>query len=144
MRIVILLLLAILATPAAASAQSLEGVWSLTEYESENLNPAEPHGLMIFADGHYSRVYVRSAEPREPLGDSPTPEQLVQSIGPFISNSGTYTLSGSTLTLQIDVAKVVGVIGSSATAEVEFDGNSIWLTGTLEGINGRQRWERVN
>ena len=140
----VMLIAMMLLLPALASAQSIEGVWRLAEYESDNVSPAEPHGLMIFADGHYSRVFVRSADPREPVGDSPTPEQQVASWAPFIANSGTYTIEGATLTLQPTVAKVVGAIGNPMTAQVRFEGDSVRLSGVLEGADSQQRWERVD
>ena len=133
-----------LVTPGVASAQSIEGVWRLAEYEGENVRPADPVGLMIVADGHYSRVFVRSEQPRQPVRDSPTPEQQFESWQPFVANSGTYTFDGSTLTFRVEVAKVVTAIGTSATAQVQFQGDSVWLTGTLEGDEARQRWVRVN
>ena len=70
MRTVILALTFVLTLGVGvASAQSIEGVWRLAEYEGENVRPADPVGLMIVADGHYSRVFVRSEQPRQPVGN---------------------------------------------------------------------------
>ncbi len=140
----LILTLTLLVTPVVASAQSIEGVWQLAEYEGQDFAPTEPVGLMILADGHYSRAFVRSENPRQPVGDSPTPEQQMASWQAFIANSGRYTLDGSTLTLSIDVAKVAGVMGTTATAQVQFDGDAVVLSGLLEGDQSRQRWVRVN
>ena len=142
----LILVAVLLALPTLAAAQSIEGAWRLTEYESENYDSAAAHGLMIFADGHYSRVFVRANEQRHPLGQNPTPEQQFASWNPFVANSGRYSLSGSTLTLNIDVAKVVGAANGSVTMQVEFDGDALWLTGDgIEGAtNTRQRWVRAN
>ncbi len=135
---------ALLAAPIVTLAQSVEGVWTLAEHASETSSPSEPLGLMILSDGYYSRVFVRTNEPRQLLGDAPTPEQQIESWTPFIANSGRYSLMGSTLTFQITVAKVVAAMGTEATAQVEFEGDSLWLTGMLEGEETRQRWIRAN
>ena len=115
MRTVILALTLVLTLGVGvASAQSIEGVWKLAEYEGENVRPADPVGLMIVADGNYSRVFVRSEQPRQPVGNSPTPEQQFESWQPFVANSGTYTFDGSTLTFRVEVAEWEGyVVGAS-------------------------------
>ena len=88
---------------------------------------------------------VWGREQRQPVGPDATAEEQFASWNPFIANSGTYTLEGSTLTLHIGVAKVAGVMGTSTTVEVEFDGDALLLTGDIEGATGsRQRWVRVN
>ena len=145
-RVMLVLVAVLLALPTLAVAQSIEGAWRLEEFESANLpSPAETPGLMILADGRYSRVFVRGREPRQPIGPDATPAEQLASWNPFIANSGTYTLEGSTLTLDIVVAKVAGVMGTSTTVEVEFDGDALLLTGDIEGAtSSRQRWVRVN
>ena len=56
-RAMLILIAVLLALPTLAAAQSIEGAWRLEEFESANLpTPAETPGLMIFADGYYSRV----------------------------------------------------------------------------------------
>ena len=59
-RVMLILVTVLLALPTLAAAQSIEGAWRLEEFESANLpSPAETPSLMILADGHYSRVFVR-------------------------------------------------------------------------------------
>ena len=145
-RVILILTVMLLAGPMAAAAQSIEGVWRLAEFESANLPaPTEVTGLMIFADGHYSRAFVRASEPRRPTDQSATPEEILAAWGPFIANSGTYTVDGSTLTFQVVVAKVPAAMRTSTTVEVRFEGDSLWLSGeSVEGATDtRQRWIRV-
>ena len=59
-RVMLILVTVLLALPTLAAAQSIEGTWRLEEFESANLpSPTETPSLMILADGHYSRVFVR-------------------------------------------------------------------------------------
>ena len=134
----------VLLAPVVTSAQSIEGVWRLAEHEGDAGTSAQPVGLMILSDGYYSRAFVRSENPRPAIPDSATSEQQFESWQPFVSNSGTYSLDGSTLTLRLEVAKVVGAMNTSSTAEVRFEDDSVWITGNLEGEDSRQRWVRVN
>ena len=87
-RVMLVLVAVLLALPTLAVAQSIEGAWRLEEFESANLpSPAETPGLMILADGRYSRVFVRGREPRQPIGPDATPAEQLASWNPFIDET---------------------------------------------------------
>ncbi len=132
--------------PGVEIGQSIEGAWQLAEYSSSN-GPTytEPASLMIFADGYYSRVYVRANDTRQAVTETSTNAERVATWDPFVSNSGTYTFNGSTLTRRIMVAKQPSVIGTTTTLEARIDGNTLVLTGNSEGDTATtQRWVRAS
>ncbi len=132
-------------SPCTALAQSVEGAWRLAEYSSpDGPTYTEPASLMIFADGYYSRVYVRANDTRQPVTETSTNAERVATWDPFVSNSGTYTFNGSALTRRIVVAKQPSVIGTPTTLEARIDGNTLVLTGNSEGDTATtQRWVRA-
>ncbi len=132
--------------PCTASAQSIEGAWRLAEYSSpDGPTYTEPASLMIFADGYYSRMFVRTNDTRQPLTQASTDADRVAAWTPFVSNSGTYTLDGSTLTLLADVAKMPSTNRTPTTFQVQIEGNTLVLTGSAEGVaDTTQRWVRAS
>jgi hypothetical protein len=142
MRRFLWLTLAMTVLPALASAQTIEGAWRLAEYSSdggETVRNAE--SLMIIAGGHYSRLFVRTNETRE----TPTTDtERVAVWEPFVANSGTYTVSGSTFTFTPVVAKMPSASRSPVTLQFTVNGNELVLTGNAEGATDTmQRWVRV-
>lgn len=133
-------------SPCTASAQSIEGAWRLAEYSSpDGPTYTDPPSLMIFADGYYSRVFVRTNDTRQPLNEASTDADRVAAWNPFVSNSGTYTISGSTLTLLATVAKMPSTNRTPNTWEFRIEGNTLRLTGSGEGVaDTRQRWVRAS
>ena len=133
-------------SPCMASAQSIEGAWRLAEYSSPaGPTYTEPASLMIFADGYYSRVFVRTNDTRQPLTEASTDADRVAAWTPFVSNSGTYTLNGSTLTMLAAVAKMPSTNRTPTTLEFRIEGNTLWLEGSAEGVaNTTQRWVRAS
>jgi hypothetical protein len=131
----------------AVSAQAktkLEGAWRVTEVTrtgpnaGTNSNP-QP-GLYVFAGKHYSIVTVNSDKPRPDLpadASKATAAELNAVWGPFTANSGTYEISGDTLTTHAMVAKNPGVMrsGSSATYSIKVQGNTMTITQT-KNTNG--------
>lgn len=88
--------------PLSAKAQQLAGAWKLERYSFEGeaikgeVNPAQA-SLFLFTDSHYSISYVLGDAPRSALPDSPTNEQVAAAYRSFVSNSGRYELTDSTL-----------------------------------------------
>ncbi len=108
--------------PLTAQAQSsaLQGAWTITEVSvstpDTSWTEANPQpGLYIFLEPHYSTLIVRGSEPRELLSDDPTDAERLAAFGrPFIANSGTYEVSGTTLTVRPLVAKVPNAISDNS------------------------------
>jgi hypothetical protein len=98
---VVITLMAVSTVPA--SAQSIEGAWRLAEYSSaDGPTYSDTESLMIFANGYYSRLFVRAVERRAPLSAESTDADRIAAWSPFVANSGTYSVDGSTLTLADD------------------------------------------
>ena len=126
----------------AAQANPLQGVWSLTASDpgdgSPVIDPSQP-GLYIFVEGYYSAVYAPDAAPRvaAEITFQPTPEEMVAQHESIIVNTGTYEISGSTVTFRPIIAKSPGFVGGQATSEFRIDGDALTLTGrTVVGADG--------
>lgn len=120
--------------PSSDEANQLHGVWSMTAVDpgdgSEVIDPSQP-GLYIFADNYYSAVYAPGGELRVPsqVAFQPTPEEMVVQYESIIVNTGTYEISGSTVTFRPIIAKSPGFVGGQATSEFRIEGDMLTLTG---------------
>jgi len=131
-----------LAIPLPAPAQqrtTVEGVWKVVERVTTGANAftntsIQPN-LYIFTRGYYSvqRVNGNDARPSlEAFKDAANPTDA-EKLGRFThwnvftSNGGTYSLQGTTLTINPIVAKNRSVEGVPQTMEVRVDGNTAWL-----------------
>jgi hypothetical protein len=135
-----LLIPALLAVvPAWAAAPSparhpVEGAWKVVEVavtgdRAENTPNAQP-GLFIFGQKHYSMMWVRGAKARAPYaGEVPTTEEKIAAFESFTANTGTYEVSGSTLTIHPMVARSPNFMGgASSRYHFRVEGDSLWLT----------------
>jgi len=128
----------------AAPGNPLRGVWSMTAVApgdgSAVIDPSQP-GLYIFAEGYYSAVYAPGAEPRVPSANpfEPSADEMVAQHESIIVNTGTYEVSGSTITFRPVIAKSPGFVGGHATSGFAIDGDSLTLTGlTVVGADGTE------
>ncbi len=116
------------------SANPLLGVWSMTAITADDGTMIEPSqsGLFIFTEDHYSAVYSLGADPR-PLSATafaPTSDEMVAQYQTIIVNTGTYDVSGSTITYRPMVAKSAGFVGGHSTMDYAIDGNTLTLNTT--------------
>jgi len=133
------------------SKPSIQGVWRVAERTTTgpdgatNKNP-QP-GQWIFTAKHYSTVTDNSAKPR-PLVEvlAPTAKltdaQMIERYrdwAPITAQSGTYEISGTTLSLRPIAAKGSAVVTSKAGLSYQFklDGNTLVLT-SLTGPTGNK------
>ncbi len=98
-------------------ANPLVGVWEVSEVSVTSPDTSytitNPPSLYFFTERHYSVMRVRGGEPRELFaGDAPvigslapTDDERLAAWSTFSAHSGTYEISGSTLTIQPIVAK---------------------------------------
>ncbi len=116
---------------------SLEGAWRIVEVTvtgpnpSTNTNP-QP-SLYIFTPNHYSIQLVRGTErrPQYERGQA-TDAEKIATFDPFTANSGTYQVSGTTITRRPIVAKNDWVMsGFSVESEFRIEGETLWLTTTF-------------
>lgn len=121
------------AEPEVSARGPLEGVWSITEAvvtspdgTSTDMEP-QP-GLYFFADRHYSTTLVET-DSHLPYPDDPTDEERLAAYDNFIANSGTYEVTGSTITIRITVSKNPNAMaGRPITYEYELEDDSLALT----------------
>ena len=121
----------------ARPAGTLQGVWRVTERTTTGPNGAVDRnpqpGLYIFTAKHYSLMFVSAANRPDIQGaaiDTATADQLRQMWAPFTANSGTYEVSGSTLTMRPLVAKNPNAMasGNFNTNSFKIEGNTLTLT----------------
>jgi len=103
--------LAVGVRPGAVEAQApsdLVGGWTIRGWEWAGAPadaPVPGKGLFLFTEsGQYSIMFV-IGEDRAALGDDPTDAQIAAAYGPFVANSGRYSVSGNTITYEAFVAK---------------------------------------
>lgn len=123
----------------AQTTPSLQGAWRVAEVvrtgagATTTTNP-QP-GLILFTKQHYSIVTVSGTEPRKDFGIAGDPAKLTdaekmaryEAWRPFTANSGTYRVTGSTLTTRPGVAKSPAVMGREVTREFRIDGDTLTL-----------------
>jgi lipocalin-like protein len=124
----------------AQTAPSLQGVWRVAEIAvtgaNASSNTSPQPGLFMFTRQHYSIVTVNGTAPRKDPGTPKDPAKLTDAEkmaryavwDPFTANSGTYKVSGSTITTQPVVAKNPSVMmGQGQTREFKIEGNTLTL-----------------
>jgi hypothetical protein len=144
-RYVLLLAIAVLTVTANGQfkATALTGTWSVTEIKTtgpnaQTISHPQP-GLLIFTGNHYSLMIIESAQPRaelqNPQTKKPTADELLAVWGPFTAASGTYEISGNTLTTRPSVAKNTQVMapGNVQLNTFKIEKNTLTLTRTRNG-----------
>lgn len=117
----------------ATPSNELVGVWSLVAVDpgdgSPLIDPSQP-GLYIFADEHYSAVFAPGPDPRMKAAVSfqPTDEEMIEEYETIIVNTGTYDISGSTVTLRPIIAKSPGFVGGHQSSTFRIDGDTLVLS----------------
>ena len=128
------------AKPSATA--SIQGVWKITELvrtgaNAANVSAPQP-SLYIFPTRHYSIMSVNGTQTRSMVADLKNPDKPTDAEklaryemwNPVTANSGTYEITGTTLTRRPLVAKSVAVMTTAPPAVGEFtiQGNTLVLT----------------
>jgi len=133
-------LLALFAVAVTVSGQSsatggnaLVGAWRVTEIADANGPPiTNPQpGMYIFTRQHYSFVRVNGTRPLPdyPSNDKATDADKVAVFNALYLNTGTYTVTGSTLATRAAVAKsAFAMAGAGNQYEFTVTGNALVLT----------------
>ena len=88
-------------------------------------------GLWLFSETHYSVVITRKGRQRIE-GREPTSDEIVEAYRDVNALSGTYTVSGSTVTLKRAANLRADVIGLDVVAEFTIEGDRL----TLRSVSG--------
>ena len=120
---------------SAPARADVRGVWKITELASRapgaewEVGPAPRLSQYIFTEQHYSYMYVPGAGPRKLFAggpNKPTDAEKVEAYNSLVAATGTYTLSGRTLTLNALVHKNPNeMVGKPLTYTIEFDGDTL-------------------
>ena len=131
---------------------SIQGVWRQVEITSTNpVTPAggfskgthtnmQP-GLLVFTGKHYTIIRDTGTKPRPTtafkVADKPTAEEMLAAWGPLQAGSGTYELSGTTLTTRNIVSKTPSLQGKGLTRyTIKLDSQNLWAT-VVENMDGK-------
>jgi hypothetical protein len=127
----------------STSKKPLEGAWKVAEIVitgdgAINVPNAQP-GLFIFAQKHYSMFYVSGSQPRTLFkGENATNEEKIAAYDSFVANTGTYEISGSTITIHPMVARNPNFMaGGFDKYQFRIEGNTLWLTEKSTDLNTR-------
>jgi hypothetical protein len=94
----------------------LVGAW---EIESDTLE-----GLTFFTEKHYSIVFALKGRQRAESSE-PTPEEAMEAYRSVNATTGTYTVSGSTLTHQRTANLRAQFIGKELVSEFSIEGDKM-------------------
>ena len=91
----------------AEEAQGIHGGWVVSEWSAPEgaLMPAE-RGLFLFTEsGHYSMMWVPTADRPALPEEEPSDEELAAAYMTFVANSGRYSVSGNLITYEAYMAR---------------------------------------
>lgn len=154
-RLSIVIVAAFIAAGAVAreNRPTIEGVWKVTELASREpgakweVRPMPRLSQYIFTNKHYSYMYVPGADPR-PLfaGDpnKPTDAEKAAAYNTLVAATGTYALSGRTLTMKAIVHKNPNeMVGKPLTYVIELDGDTLRMVTVDPPFLPGREWRTV-
>lgn len=139
--------------PATAFSQGavspIDGVWRVTELATSGAKPSTNSSpqpsLIIFARGHYSWISLGGTTPRKQAAPAAVQGQLTdaekiaryEEWAPLTANSGTFEVSGTTITRRLLVAKNVNAMSATTPTVQQFtfkvEGQTLVLSGPAAG-----------
>src|SRR5678810_559158 len=140
----ILFLATMLSTMLAAQSSSrgvLEGAWRVAEIVVTGANASTTSnpqpGLFVFTRKHYSFWRASGDQPRPLFKGAPTNAEKIMAFNSFAGTTGTYEMSGTTLTVRPVVARTPNCMGGGAFLTYQFrvDGNTLSLTQKSSDVN---------
>jgi len=125
----------------------LMGAWKVTEIANPNrpplINPQA--GLYLFTEKHYSAVRLNGTKPLPsyPSNDVATEADKAAVFDILYMNTGSYTVSGNSLTLSPMVAKSAFAMAPGRTLQYEFALNGDVLTLTQKPTGPGLKFIRI-
>jgi len=123
----------------AQAPPSIQGAWRVTERtvtgaNAETEKSPQP-AIYLFTKQHYSVLAVGGNSARKNPADPASPGKLTDAEklarfevwNVFQANTGTYQVSGNTMTTKAIVAKNPAVMGTTATREFKIEGSTLTL-----------------
>jgi hypothetical protein len=122
----------------------MQGAWRLTEFRpGGGTAVTNPPSLFLFAEGHYSILYVNTADGKRTFAkpDTVSSAEKVRAYDTFIANAGTYVVAGDTLVIRPLVSKHPNYMGGGEDRFMtRHAGDTLWLTevpGSFRWANGQ-------
>jgi hypothetical protein len=118
---------------AQQSRPGIRGTWKVVEVSGGNegaITSPQP-GLYMFTDRYYSMMRITGTKPRPKFESNAkaTDAEKVATYDALFAQSGTYEISGSTITTRPLVAKAeFPVTGPPGKAEIKIDGSTLLWT----------------
>jgi hypothetical protein len=139
----ILSLVTMLSTMLAAQGSArgvLEGAWRVAETVITGANASTTSnpqpGLFIFTRTHYSFWRVSGDQPRPLFNGDPTNDEKMMAFDSFAGTTGTYEVSGTTLTVRPVVARTPNCMGGAFLRyQFRVEGNTLSLTQKSTDVN---------
>jgi hypothetical protein len=126
-----------------ADASTVSGVWEVVSatvlrgpQSGMQIEMNQP-SLSIFTEEHFATVFVSGTQPRAPLPEDPTDEELLAAWRPVQAMAGTYEISGDELRTTLIVSKSPNETaeGKEETSTFELDGDTLYRTFMDDGGN---------
>ena len=142
----VLLLVMVFSTLLAAQSSQrgpLEGAWRVAEIvvtgAGASNTPNPQPGLLIFTRTHYSFMWVPGNQPRTLFkAEDPTNDEKIMAFDSFVGNTGTYEVSGPTLTTRPTVARFPNCMGGAFLRyQFHVQGNTLSVTQKSADVNCR-------
>ena len=112
------------------SASALEGAWTAVQVhavlqDTTWTRDEERPNMLLFAGGHYASMRIRGEGARAELPEDATDEQRLEAWGRFQASSGSYSVSGSTISSKTLLAKNPNAMGDDWDSEFKMDGEKL-------------------
>ena len=121
--------------PDGGAGSPLVGAWELVDDTRQ--------GVLIYTGIHYAVVQMQK-ERNLPKGDQCTPEEALEALYTCGALAGTYTVSGSTLTMERTANTRPESIGVTAVMEFTVEGDVMKARGVSGGVADEATWRRVS
>ena len=121
--------------PDSGAGSPLVGAWELVDDARQ--------GVLIYTGAHYAVVQMQK-ERSLPKGDQYTPEEALEALYTCGVLAGTYTVSGSTLTMERTANTRPESIGVTAVMEFTVEGDVMKARGVSGGVAGEVTWRRIS
>ena len=121
--------------PDGGAGSPLVGGWELVDDARQ--------GVLIYTGTHYALLWMLK-ERKLPNGDQYTPEEALEALYTCGALAGTYTVSGSTLTMERTANTRPESIGVTAVMEFTVEGDVMKARGVSGGVAGDVTWRRVS
>ena len=119
--------------PDGGAGSPLVGAWELVQDIWQ--------GVAVFTGTHYA-IVIMQKERNSPKGDQYTPEEAFEALYTCGALAGTYTVSGSTLTMERTANTRPESIGVTAVMEFTVEGDVMKARGVSGGVADEVTWRR--